>query len=592
MSRRRVSGPLGALLAALLPLPAAAAESPLDQVPATAPVVVYVRGVRRVKDRLVEALHNAMPGKEGRQFADQVGRQLDDALRGKQFDGRALQGVDDDAPAFLALLELPASPDDLPQSAALFVNVKNYADFRDGLLTEDERKDLEKRDGYESTVVARQSVYFVRRGDYAVVALRRDLAEQLTKKQPGLGGKLGADAARRLLAADAAVYLDAPAVGKQYGEQLLEFRQVAEKGLLRELKDNDLEAVAPAVKVMLGGVVQFFKDAREGLLTAEVRPEGLLLHAEVRVGDDTKTNSYLEKEKPSALDEVGDLPAGEASFTAFHPAAGGLVRPLVRALTGALPAGEADALRDAARAEEEAKTTLVLGAHADRTGAEGLEVYFAADPAKLAEARLKMYQAVGAGSPLIEAVLKDKPEVETEAQKYRGFALHSVRLTYDLDRTAKLMRADAAALRKQMGGDESQAWFGTDGKVYVEVKGKNWRAARRSLDAYLDRKDDAVGSRKGFKAARARLPEQASFLYIEETTLYTQAMLDGLAASGSGPARRAPRAAAGDEAYYGLALTLQAGRVAADLWVPVEVFKDYMKAVAGVKEEEVLQIEK
>jgi len=346
-----------------------------------------------------------------------------------------------------------------------------------------------------------------------------------------------------------------------------------------------MEEMGPAVKVMAAGVAQFCKDTREALLTVEVRPEGLLLHAEARVGDDTKTNSFLENEKPSALDEIGDLPAGASAFTAAHPAAGDLIQPLVRALTGSLPAGEADALRDAAKAEEEARTALVLSAYADRTATDGLEVALAADPGKLVEARLKVYQALRAGSPLLNALLKDKPEVDAEARSHRGFTLRHVRMTYDLERMAKAMRTDVAALRRQMGGDESQAWFGTDGKVFVEVQARNWRAAQARLDAYLDRKNDAVGARKAFQAARARLPEKASFLYIEDTTLYAQAMLDGLTATEGAPPRRVPKPAAAAETYCGMAVTLQSGGVSADLWAPGEIVQAYMKAVTGVKDD-------
>ena len=43
----------------------------------------------------------------------------------------------------------------------------------------------------------------------------------------------------------------------------------------------------------------------------------------------------------------------------------------------------------------------------------------------------------------------------------------------------------ADAMKKMMG-EGVNSWFGSDGKVYVQVTAKDWEAARRQLDEYLD----------------------------------------------------------------------------------------------------------
>src|SRR5205814_4671506 len=115
------------------PAPVTPGESPLAVVPAQSPIVVHLRGVTRTKDRLATFLKNAMPD-----IGPFAAVQLDQALAAV-LEGRKLQGVDPAGPVFLTFLEMPkGDPEQLP--VALIARVTKYADFRDGLLTDDERK--------------------------------------------------------------------------------------------------------------------------------------------------------------------------------------------------------------------------------------------------------------------------------------------------------------------------------------------------------------------------------------------------------------------------------------------------------------------
>src|SRR5262249_6594014 len=152
-------------------------------------------------------------------------------LNGKLFPGRSLKGVHKDGPIFLALADLPEDPNDLPAAVVLIVRVTDYEAFRDGLLTKDEREDLVKREGYQKATIDDKPVFFLEKKGYAIVAQRRNLAEQFLKARPGLDRKLDKDTAQELLDADLSVYVDPVAIGKQYGEALAKFREAMEEKL-------------------------------------------------------------------------------------------------------------------------------------------------------------------------------------------------------------------------------------------------------------------------------------------------------------------------------------------------------------------------
>ena len=140
-------------LATLLAAAAAVAEdSPLAQVPDTAPVVVQLHGVERVRTNVLALLREALPGPAGRQAVAQAKDAIDD-LQGGQSDGRRLAALAPDGPVFLMMTEFPADLRDA-SGLALVARVSDYTAFRDGLLTADERKGLEKRQGYEEAATA------------------------------------------------------------------------------------------------------------------------------------------------------------------------------------------------------------------------------------------------------------------------------------------------------------------------------------------------------------------------------------------------------------------------------------------------------
>ena len=127
--------------------PVPGARSGLEQIPETAPVVVHVRGVQGVHDRLVSLMKLALP-----ELLDKYKDQIDDFFEkgpDNALKGRKIRGLAKDGPLFFALLELPKVGDSGEPKMAFILTITDYKEFVDNILTEEERKNAkDEGDGY------------------------------------------------------------------------------------------------------------------------------------------------------------------------------------------------------------------------------------------------------------------------------------------------------------------------------------------------------------------------------------------------------------------------------------------------------------
>src|SRR5438105_2961697 len=167
---------------------------------------------------------------------------------------------------------------------ALIARVIKYADFRDGLLTDDERKSLKPDNaGYERAEIMGREYFFVDRGAYAVLTPDKEAATRLTKKQPGLDGKLSPEIARKFLDADLSAFVNLAAVNKEFGDQIRGARQFMELAMESvPMAGSDKHSMEMAKK-MVGSTFQVVEDGRALVLAFEFRPEGLALHLQAQV---------------------------------------------------------------------------------------------------------------------------------------------------------------------------------------------------------------------------------------------------------------------------------------------------------------------
>ena len=424
------------------------------------------------------------------------------------------------------------------------------------------------------------------RKDYAVATLSRDAAKTFAADRfGGLDRKLPAEAAERLLASDLSVYVDMPAVMKEYGERVVAFRQTIEQEMEEKLKAQGMDAdTAKAfrelMKVLYSGLIQFLRDADALVLTADARPEGVALHVEVRVRPDTKSALFLRAEEPAPLKELEALPGGEKSYSITRPLSGDVAGPLMRALAKMGQGGSADWMREALKQQGTAAPTLQIAFYGDVAGEEGIEVSESQDTAPLVKDNVKSYQLMDAGMPG-EAVLKEKPDITEAERTYRGFTFTRVRLVYDLNATAKLYDVDIRAVRRRFGGDEALIWLGADDKRFVQLKARRWSDAQRYLDSYLDKSDDLLGGHESYRVARKRLPAKANMMYLGDTTLFSQLAVDSFLLAAGGAPRTVPQPASGKEVYAGFATVVRKDLVAADAWLPSKIAADVFEALSG-----------
>ena len=125
----------------------------LAQAPATAPVVVHLRGIEGSAGRALAYFHNALP-----ELAPLAELQFKQLLE-NGIDGRKFRGLAKDGPILVVFSELP-KPDEKPK-LALIAAVSDYKAFRDGILKDEERKALRATDkpGCEKTTVEDRTMY-------------------------------------------------------------------------------------------------------------------------------------------------------------------------------------------------------------------------------------------------------------------------------------------------------------------------------------------------------------------------------------------------------------------------------------------------
>jgi hypothetical protein len=591
------------ILAACAPARRAAAapvaddESPLAQVPAESPIVVQMRGVERTKERLIALIKNAVPDL-AKLAEDKIEAGIKEGLQ-----GRELKGMAKDGPIFLAFTEMPKIGEEIPKIAVI-VKVTKYADFRDGILTDDERKAI-KADpaGFEEAVIERETVYFVDAKSYAIVTSNKDVAEQFTKKQPGLDKKLDKTLAKKLLESDVSVYVDTAAVRKEYGEQIKEFRKEMEKAFeeggigIGGANKGNLEMM----KLVIDPAFQAFEDSKAFLFTVEFRPEGLAIHAQATVEPDSKTNSLLKASKPTAMTELAGLPAGRLTYTATHLAPELLKKfgLLVYGISNDPDSKEAKTLADAVAQIAKSNPTVRLEAANVPPG--GIQAWTYEDPVLASTNQLRLFEALKDGESYLNVVLKEKPTITASAKKHRGYDLHHVSMAWDLEATvAKSLPAGAPLPpefqtkmvegMKKLMGDGAKMWFGSDGKKgFVSITAEDWESAQKLLDAYLDKKG-TVGEEKAYAEARKHLPQEITLMYLIDLptyaaiiTDYAQSLLGVFAGIIPFPLDALTPAGKGKTAFMGFSVTLQPERGSVDFWLPAsavsEIYKMYGDAI-------------
>ncbi len=549
-------------------------KSALAQVPAGSPIVVQIRGVERTKNRLLTLVKNAVPD-----LAPTVQGQVDAGLK-QMLTGRELTGLAADGPVFIVFTEMP-KPGETPPALAVVLRTTDAAAFRKGILTDDERKTL-KRDpaGFEEAQVTNEPTYFVTRDNYVVITPKKEVATQFTKSQPGLDTKLNKEVARRLLEADVALYVDTTAVNKEYGDQIKGGRQLLEL-VLQQGQTGIQKGQMELVKNFVTGVFQAFDDSRTFVLSVDFRPEGLALHGGIQIAPNTPSNGFLKPLKPMDLSEVSSLPAGQMAYSVarFDPSLGKVLQQLMMGLMVDPESEQGKTIQKALDQLAQAGPRCLLQAQNLRS--EGIQVGQYSDPAKAVQAVQALFQALREGGSFSNIALKTA-DVKAGTQKHRDFVLHQAQLVWDFEKMAEAQPGgkDLAEAMKKILGESLTIWFGTNGKIYVQVSARDWAGAQKYLDAYLDGQA-TVGKEQAFQEARKQLPAQATMLALYDVPQMAQLTSDMLytifKSTGLGNVGEPPAVAKGKLSFGGGVVTLQSENASFDLWIPASAAGEFRK---------------
>jgi hypothetical protein len=562
----------------LAPLASAQETSPLSQIPAQSPIVVHVRGFERTKGRLVTLINNALPD-----LGKRVQESIEDTIKG-ELGERQFKGLAPFGPVFAVFTQLPEAGEEKPP-VALVLRVTDSKAFRNGFFTEQERKTLRKdQDGYEVLKFKDEDTYVLERPGYVIFSPRKDVMASFRGKQDkGLDAVLDGASAKRLLETDAAVYVDLAAVHRVYGQTVRDAGQFLDIILQQGAAAGDKEQVE-MVKAIVDGALQGFEDSRGLVITVDFRPDGLALHAQVTFKTDTKTNEVLKALTPGELKEIETLPPGQMTYSAvraepalvktFHPfLLGVMVDPASK--QGAAVQKAVDLLTEAG--PQGMLQTVNLQQH-------GIGVSRYKDPAKAVQAQLQLFQTISNIESYNQLKLK-KATIKPDDQKHRGFTLHHADLVWDFEKML-----DAAigggkefeeAMRKMIG-DGVKIWFGTDGKTVVQVSAKDWAAAQKTLDDYLDGKK-RIGDDAAFQEARKQLPGQTNVLMlynVPELMDSIRTMIGTMfRATGQGEIKLDPAKERPKPTFLGLAITLKAEHASLDVWIPAATAREVQKLI-------------
>ncbi len=565
----------------LFAAPSVAQKSPLKYVPANAPIVIHVRGYSQTIDRLNATLKAAAPD-----YARLLAARIDKGIAGL-LQGRELKGLPKDGPLFVVFTDLPTDTTEIPEIAVV-AKVTNYVQFRDGLLKDDEKKDLKAKGGYETTKIEDMPIYFLDLDGYAVVTpSEKSLKLFRDKKTAMMDAKLDKTLAAKLLGSDLSAYVDMKAITKQYGDKIDSVKtflsQVADQMGGAGLDKNQAELV----KKFYDGLFQLIEDSDKFVAGVEFQADGFMLKLQDQVGEKSKTNAFLKSAKPVDLGAVSHLPAGQMTYMTASP---GL--QMIRGFGSNMLLGSAGggaSVDSASAAKALANLKLNNWASTYHYPSDGLEVGQYDDNQAAVNATLKMYRSLPENAAFGGAVIKGKPEIKSDAEKIGGFTLNHVKMTWDFDKTVEkfpeqIRDATKETLKRTLG-ENNNGWFGTNGKVMLQVHAKNWPAAKKLIEAYLGGKM-TVGSDPSYAATRRKLPQKGSLLVLLDggQMAYVAAKSFADAAKnfpGAIPAIE-PKAPQGKPSYIGLTVGMQPRIGSIDLWLPAEAINALVKVLAPI----------
>jgi hypothetical protein len=576
------------------PPPAGADNAPtVFPYPAKAAVVLCLNGYDTARERLAKVLAAGLPNE-----APILRNLLDERLK-RLTEGRSLAGVRKDGRIFVVVADVRDLTEPSTTESVL-LPVASYREFRDAFLTADERKSLARAaNGVESVTASfagrERTLYVTELKGYVALTGVKEVADRYAAPYPqGSSELLGRDLADAFLAADLAVCVNVEVVNEQVGNQIRNFKRITELLLNQAADQGNLPGVTKktlnAWKSALRALFQAIDDCRAVVVSAEFRPEGLLLRVQGRFAEGTATARLVGADPPDPLKDLGKLPTGFGTYTAsrYGEAFRRIMDDLSEAFEPAVGDEGGHARLDACR-KELAAAGFAGVSSATLSPGTAIEVTSYRDPAKAARALVDAYRTVGPDGSIRGTFLKGAPAVTEQARRHRGLTFTEVRVSFDLEATASRV-PDGPFKEIVLEGLKTRfipktgVWIGAGEKAVVRLTAEDWDAAKGALDKYLDGQP-SVGTDKGFQLTRRQLPAEATAVGLLEV----RALVTGIAPSAAALAKVIPGApklppitpGKGDPTYLGFATTLKGDTAGLTFFVPTEALRVAREMVAG-----------
>jgi hypothetical protein len=556
---------LGLLLSSITSVQAD--EALLAALPGGAPVVVQVKGFHRVQDRLKATLTHG--GDETKKWVET----LQSAMG--PLKGRTVTGLAGEGRLFIVLIDLPSPDSDANPQVGLFAQVKDYAAFRDGLLTETERKSITRQGDVERVTVEEEEFYFGRRGDFVVVTPDKSVAENYAAGQGklGLGKELTADVRRRLLDHDVCLYVNLGHVNKVYEQQIAMIRGMMDMGLGQVSELGGLpKSFGSYFKQVFEAMVQGFIDSRVLLVLLDFEPTGIKAALHIGFGDKSVTSTALSRlARTHELNQLAKMPVGQHSYQSVdYGDFWSVMGPMSLGITMSDDAEVAKKQKEALEAFMAAGPGPML--YGMRQLDDAVYTWDFVAPAQANEALWKLYTSLKPGEHYAMMLKITKVDAQAEPVTHRGHQFRHLALEWE----AADLPDEIAGQFKSIYGTGYKAWMGVVGAQWVMVTSKDWETAKATIDRLLDGKEH-IGTLPSFASLRGRLPAKAS-LYATGDLGYLLS-LGFMAGSGLGSGSIIPSKRSKQESWFGLAVELNPGFIHVEVWLPAKALNDTIKAI-------------
>jgi co-chaperonin GroES (HSP10) len=568
-----------ALLTGIVPVMGAPASDlgSLDVIPEGTPLVLQVRGIKGVVNRVMAFLDKALPDQ-----APLVKGFVDSALE-DGFGGRKLAGLTADGPIFVMFPELPKPEAERPKFAVA-LSVSNFNAFRDAIFVGSEKKSFEKKGKLTSAELETgDKVYFAEYKGFFVVSQAEDAVNKIIAGGESISAKLGKSQGARLLGNDVAFYLNLDRLSKDYADAIKAAKKEAKEAIknLIEQAPKEQKAQLNAGAGLIDPAFQLIEDSKGFVGGIDFRADGIVLSLDDELRAASKSFDIISELKSMPAKAIDKLPVGQMMYMG-SASSGSLLKiagPALKALLKDTP--------EAAKAID-----LLVGlefgdsASASDIPLAGIEIRNTTEGAKhVAAALVGLESSLNVGGGITSPV-KGKPKVTKDAQTAAGISFTRVEIEVDFEKIISQeglpeeMKKGMTDWLKKIMGSKINMWIGSDSKRMIQITASDWEKAETILKEHLEGK--TLISQSAYKSARANLPDDATAMLIIDPVKYGN-LIVGLLKDVAGGAIPIPPGLGKGKAnpsYFGMSVSLHSGRLSADYVFTADSIRELYNAYA------------